>query len=150
MSSQRHRCDIWKVAEQCGVRLVDPDRHAWRERRPRECYAKKTLKKIGQRHGEPHLALALRLIVETDGNAAELFSETIQAVSAVLANPAIEARGGELFDRFDEISLADIRRQAKALAMGLPLAHVIRVLLAIKLHGDVHHDKLGLLSGSVA
>ncbi|TPJ60840.1 hypothetical protein [Mesorhizobium sp. B2-6-1] len=129
----KHRCDIWRVAEQCGVRLVDPDAHAWRQRRPRECYAKKTLKKIGQRHGEAHLALTLRLIVETYENAAELYSETIQAVSSLVANPAIEARGGALFEQFDRISLAEIRHQARQLALGLPLAHVMRVLLAVRL-----------------
>ncbi|TPM19791.1 hypothetical protein [Mesorhizobium sp. B2-3-6] len=129
----KHRCDIWRVAEQCGVRLVDPDAHAWRQRRPRECFAKKTLKKIGQRHGEAHLALTLRLIVETYGNAAELYSETIQAVSSLVANPAVEARGGALFEQFDLISLAEIRHQARQLALGLPLAHVMRVLLAVRL-----------------
>lgn len=129
----KHRTDIWRVAEQCGVRLVDPDAHAWRQRRPRECFAKKTLKKIGQRHGEAHLALTLRLIVETYGNAAELYSETIQAVSSLVANPAIEARGGALFEQFDRISLGEVRHQAKMLGVGLPLAHVMRVLLAVRL-----------------
>jgi hypothetical protein len=138
----KHRTDIWRVAEQCGVRLVDPDAHAWRrERRPRECFAKKTLKKIGQRHGEPHLALTLRLIVETYGNATELYSETIQAVSALLADPAIEARGGALFDQFDRISLAELRRNAKSLSVGLPLTHVMRVLLAIRLQDDIRDGK---------
>lgn len=129
----KRRCDIWRVAEQCGVRLVDPDAHAWRQRRPRECFAKKTLKKIGQRHGEAHLALTLRLIVETYGNAAELYSETIQAVSSLVANPSIEARGGALFEQFDRISLAEIRHQARSLEAGLPLTHVMRVLLAVRL-----------------
>jgi hypothetical protein len=136
----KHRCDIFKVAEQCGVKLCDPARHGWSARRPRECYAKKTLKKIGQRHGEAHLALTLRLIVETRGNAAELYSETVQAVSAVVVNPAIEAYGGRLFDEFDCISLADIRDQAKMLAVSLPLAHIMRVLLAIRLRERFGRD----------
>ncbi|MER8615988.1 hypothetical protein NKG99_03905 [Mesorhizobium sp. M1409] len=136
----KHRCDVWRVAEQCGVRLVDPDAHAWRQRRPRECFAKKTLKKIGQRHGEAHLALTLRLIVETCGNAAELYSETIQAVSTLVANPSIEARGGALFEQFDRISLAEIRHQAKVLDVGLPLAHVMRVLLAVRLADGIVDD----------
>lgn len=135
----KHRCDIWRVAEQCGVRLVDPDAHAWRERRPRECYAKKTLKKIGQRHGEAHLALTLRLIVETSGNAAELYSETIQAVSALLENPSIEARGGALFDQFDRISLGEVRHQARMLSglSDLSLLQVMRVLLAVRLTSGI-------------
>lgn len=146
----KHPCDIFKVADQCGVKLLRPDTHAWRQRKPRECYAKKTLKRIGRRHGEPHLALTLRLIVETDGNAAELYSETIQAISAVLANPAIEGRGGALFDQFDGIDLADIRRQAKALAVGLPLAHVMRVMLAIKLQDAGRDDRISQFRGTAA
>ncbi|WP_189555070.1 hypothetical protein, partial [Mesorhizobium sp. M1C.F.Ca.ET.204.01.1.1] len=97
----KHRTDIFKVAEQCGIRLLKPADHRPLHRRPRECFAKKTLKKIGQRHGEAHLAMTLRLIVETRDNATELYSETIQAISALLENPAIEARGGALFDQFD-------------------------------------------------
>jgi hypothetical protein len=129
----KHRCDIFKVAEQCGVKLLKPADHRPLRRRARECFAKKTLKRIGQRRGEAHLALTLRLIVETGDNAAELYSETIQAISAVLENPAIEARGGRLFDEFDKIGLAEIRHQAKMLAVGLPLTHVMRVLLAVRL-----------------
>ncbi|CAM5657563.1 hypothetical protein MAUB1S_11442 [Mycolicibacterium aubagnense] len=143
-------CDIFKVADQCGVKLLRPDTHAWRQRKPRECYAKKTLKRIGRRHGEPHLALTLRLIVETEGNAAELYSETIQAVSAVLLNPAIEARGGELFEQFDRIDLAWTRRQAKALAIGLPLAHVMRVLLAVRLQDVGSNGKISESQGTAA
>lgn len=140
----RHRCDIFRVAEQCGVKLQRPDAHGWRRHRlPRECYAKKTLKKIGQRHGEAHLALTLRLIVETRGNATELYSETIQAVSALLENPAVEARGGALFDQFDGIELAEIRQQAKTLSTGLPVAHVMRVLLAIRLQDGTMPEFLG-------
>ncbi|PWJ93550.1 hypothetical protein C8D77_101229 [Mesorhizobium loti] len=136
----RHRCDIFKVAEQCGIRLLHPADHRPLHRRPRECFAKKTLKKIGQRHGEAHLALTLRLIVETYGNAAELYSETIQAVSALVANPSIEARGGALFEQFDRISLGEVRHQAKGLAVGLPLAHVMRVLLAVRLSDGIVRD----------
>ncbi|TJV51142.1 MAG: hypothetical protein E5Y01_16270 [Mesorhizobium sp.] len=133
----KHRCDIFKVADQCGVKLLRPDALGWRRvRQPRECFAKKTLKKIGQRHGEAHLALTLRLIVETRDNATELYSETIQAISALLENPAIEARGGRLFEHFDNIALAEIRREAKMLGLRLPLAHVMRVLIAMRLHCD--------------
>lgn len=142
----RHRCDIFRVAEQCGIRLLKPADHRPLHRRPRECFAKKTLKKIGQRHGEAHLALALRLIVETRGNADQLYSETIQAISALLANPAIEARGGALFDQFDAIDLADVRRQAKSLAVGMPLSHVMRVLLAIRLHDTSHTSGHGVVA----
>lgn len=144
----KHRTDIFKVAEQCGVRLLKPDALGWRRvRLPRECFAKKTLKKIGQRHGEAHLALTLRLIVETRDNATELYSETIQAVSALLENPAIEARGGVLFEQFDRIALAKIREEAKHLGLRLPLAHVMRVLIAVQLRD---HDTIARDRGAAA
>lgn len=140
-----HPCDVWKVAEQCGVKLLRPADHRPNRRRPRQCFAKKTLKKIGQRHGEDHLALTLRLIVETEGNAAELYSETIQAVSGMLANEEIAARGGALFDEFDAIDLGEMRRRAKAMRCGLPLAHIMRVLLAIRLHRDPQGGMLAMM-----
>lgn len=144
---KHHRTDIFKVAEQCGIRLLKPADHRPLHRRPRECFAKKTLKKIGQRHGEAHLALTLRLIVETRDNATELYSETIHAVSALLENPAIEGRGGALFDQFDRIALAEVRRDAKALGLRLPLAHVMRVLIATQLRD---HDTIARDRGSAA
>lgn len=137
MARQKHPCDVWKVAGQCGVRLLEPVKHRPGDRRPRDCFAKRTLKKIGQRHGEAHLALVLRLIVETDGNAGELYRETLQAISALLAADTILAdRGGALFDQFDAIDLGRVRRRAKALALGVPVAQVMRVLLALQLHAD--------------
>ncbi|TGP28218.1 hypothetical protein EN875_032185 [Mesorhizobium sp. M2D.F.Ca.ET.232.01.1.1] len=143
----KHRTDIFKVAEQCGIRLLKPADHRPLHRRPRECFAKKTLKKIGQRHGEAHLALTLRLIVETRDNATELYSETIQAVSSILENPAIESRGGALFDEFDRIALAEIRRDARQLGLRLPLSHVMRVLIAMQLQV---HDRIASDRGSAA
>ncbi len=140
-------CDIFKVASQCGIRLLDPIHHR-QHRKPRECFAKKTCKKIGQRYGEPHLAITLRLIVETNGNAAELYAETIQAISGLLAtSPALIERGGALFDEFDAISLGEVRRKARALALGMPASHVMRVMLAMRLHQDRQGDMLALMVG---
>jgi hypothetical protein len=140
-------CDIFKVASQCGIRLLDPIYHR-QHRKPRECFAKKTLKKIGQRHGEAHLAITLRLIVETKGNAAELYSETIQAISGLLVtNPHLVERGGKLFDELDEISLGETRRLARALTLGLPASHVMRVMLALRLHREPQGDMLALMKG---
>ena len=146
----RHRCDIFRVAEQCGIRLLRPADHRPLRRRPRECFAKKTLKKIGQRNGEAHLALALRVIVETRDNATELYSETIQAVSALLEDPAIEGRGGALFDQFDQIALAEVRRDARALGLRLPLAHVMRVMIAMRLRDATAIDTIPQERGNAA
>ncbi|WP_127524602.1 hypothetical protein [Mesorhizobium sp. Z1-4] len=134
----RHPCDIHKIADKCGVRLLDSNGpHRFDPRRPKVCFAKGTLRRIGQANGEGHLALVLRLIVETEGNAGELYRDTLQAVSALLlAHPGIVDRGTALFDQFDAIDLADMRRKAKALAKGLRVSQVMYILIALELHQD--------------
>jgi hypothetical protein len=129
--------DIYRVAEQCGVKLLDTADARPGPRRQRECFAKRTLRRIGRDNGEAHLALVLRLIVETEGNAAELGRETLMAISSLLAvDPSLEARGGALFDAFDRISLAGVRTEAKAMAVGLPISKTMRVLLAQRLQQE--------------
>ena len=87
-----HPCDIYRVARQCGVILRESVDHSPTSRRPRECYTKATLRDIGRAHGEAHLALVLRLIVET-GNASELHAATLLAVSGVLLNGQVMIDG---------------------------------------------------------
>ncbi len=127
-----HRCDIHRVARQCGVKLFDGGRVYKSVRGAGECFSPATLRRIGRAHGEGHLALVLRLIVETEGNAKELFAETLWAVSELICNrPDLLDRGTALFDAFDGIDLAGLRRQAKTMQCGLPPGHVMRVLLAM-------------------
>ncbi len=72
----------------------------------------------------------LRLIVETKDNAAELYAETISALSALMEfDPMLAERGGELFDLFDEIDLKSIRERARAMRSGVPVSHIMRVLI---------------------
>ena len=135
--SSRHRCDIHRVARQCGVRLRDGSRCYRAIRRAGECYSPATLRRIGRRHGAAHLALVLRLIVETDDNATALYGETLHAVSELLNHrPDLIERGVALFDDFDGIDLNALRRQARAMACGLPVSHVMRILLIQKLSGQ--------------
>ena len=71
-------------------------------RKDRECFSPATLRRIGKAHGEAHLALVLRLIVETEGNAKELYAETMGAISSVLdCDPSLIERGSALYDAFD-------------------------------------------------
>jgi len=44
-------------------------------------------------------------------------------------------RGGVLFEAFDSINLAGIRRRAQQMRCGLPHGHVMRVLLSQELTG---------------
>jgi hypothetical protein len=96
-------CDIYRVARQCGVRLHDSADNRTTGRRAGDCFCKPTLRTIGRRHGEAHLALCLRLIVET-GNGGELHAGTISAISIILQSGMVEI-GASLFDRLDGIDL---------------------------------------------
>jgi ABC-type tungstate transport system permease subunit len=64
-------------------------------------------------HGEAHLAIVLRLIVETKGNAAELHAATIKAVSAVVDSGLVDVDGA-LFEAMDGIDLRKLRLWSQA------------------------------------
>lgn len=106
-------CDIYRVARQCGVILREASDHSPTSRRPRECFCKPAVRRIGRAHGEAHLAMCLRLIVESNGNAGELYAETLSAVSMMLASGLVEIDGA-LFEAFDAIDLGELRRWAHA------------------------------------
>lgn len=98
------------LCRSAGVRLVGKDRRC----RPGESRARQTIRRLALRHGDEHVRLVLRLIVESRNNRTELHAETIMAMSAViLANPAWEARSG-LMDAMDRIELGPLRQRAKA------------------------------------
>lgn len=135
----RHPCDIHRIARQCGVRLYDGGRTYHSNRAGGSCFSPATLRRIGRAHGSAHLALVLRLVVETTGNEKELYSETLLAISALLQHqPDLIERGAALFDAFDTIDLADLRQSARTMRCGLPAAHVMRILLHQALHPS--HD----------
>ncbi|WP_442583137.1 hypothetical protein ACSBOB_14755 [Mesorhizobium sp. ASY16-5R] len=107
-------CDIHKIAQQCGVHLVEPkDYRADAHRPPGMCASKGTLKEIGIAHGEAHLALVLRLFTET-GNGLALFSDALKAVSAVVLSGRVDVDGA-LFEAFDQVNLLELRKWATAL-----------------------------------
>lgn len=125
-----HLCD------QLSIRIV-PFR---RRRRGKQTHARRHMWKILKRHGEGHLVFVLRTIVETKNNAAELWSETIQAVSdVVLARPEWAATGGRWLEAFDSIELGQIRAEAKT--MGWPKRQCIRVLLLMRLQAFFNASK---------
>ncbi|RUW19194.1 hypothetical protein [Mesorhizobium sp. M4B.F.Ca.ET.013.02.1.1] len=103
-------CDVFKVAGQCGIRILNPDQHYAMESRGRVCFAPRTLKRIGRAHGEDHLRLVLRLIVESEGNAQALQGEVIAAVSNVVLSGLVEIRA----DLLDNLDLEQLRVWAHA------------------------------------
>lgn len=106
---------VYKVTRPMGITIMDSWEHSPTMTRPKHCFCMPTLQKV-IRHGEPHLTMVLRLIVETKDNATELMAATITAISELLlAMPWLVERGLSLFDAFDRIDLAALRRRAKAI-----------------------------------
>lgn len=112
--SSKHPCDVHRVAEQCGVRILKPELHGALGGKPKVCFCPKTLKRIGQVHGADHLRLVLRLIVESTGNSAELQMDTITAVSSVVLSGVVEVRA----EMFDDIDLGQVRTWAQSVKPG--------------------------------
>lgn len=129
----RERCDIFRVADRCNIRLFDRRLHSPRGRKARECYCKPTLRRIGRRYGEIHLIQTIRLIVET-GNATELYAETISAVSAVVASGLVQVDGA-LFDAFDKINLGELRLWASVVKPGCSTGETMAAVLLHRFAG---------------
>lgn len=107
--------NVLKVTRGLGIKVLDAREHSPTMVRPKHCFCMPTLQKV-VRHGEAHLTFVLRLIVETTGNATELRAATITAISELLqVMPWLVERGLRLFEEFDLIDLAALRRRAKAI-----------------------------------
>ena len=107
--------NVLKVTRALGIKVLDAREHSPTMVRPKHCFCMPTLQKVVA-NGEDHLTMVLKLIIETRGNAAELWAATITAISGLLlAMPWLEHRGLDLFDQFDRIDLAALRRRAKAI-----------------------------------
>lgn len=72
------------------------------------------MRRLVAKYGEGHLLFVLRAICWSRNNTAELWSETILAVSDIVLDfpEWAEARAGEFMEAFDRIDLSKIRREA--------------------------------------
>lgn len=122
-----NQCDLFRVADQVGIRLLRPDQR--RGDRPRECFCKSTLRQLGREHGEQHLRLVLRLVVESAGNAAALQADVIRAVSSVVLSELVEIRA----DMLDEIDLLQLRAWAARVRPGCSTGETIAAALLWRL-----------------
>jgi hypothetical protein len=146
----RHPCDVYRVARQCGVVLRDSFEHSPTSRRPKECFCKPTLKKIGRSEGEGHLLLVLQLMVGTRTNSLELYADMIKAVSSLLVrNPHLVKRPTLLQD-FDAIDLGSLRRKADGMNVGIATTHVLRVLLSLRFYAPMQGDLLDWMEREAA
>lgn len=140
-----HRCDIYKVARQCGVKLFDGHLHSPTSRKPFECYCKPTVREIGRDHGEDHLKLVFMLMTGTKANAAELFSDMLKAVSSLLIeNPAL-VKSPTLTKDFDAIDLGSLRRKIKAMRMPVENWKALYVLVSVRFYKPIQGDLLEII-----
>lgn len=122
--------DIHKVIRPLGIRLVDVSEHSPTMDRRKVCACRRTLRKLINAHGEGHLSLVLKLIVQSEGNSTELYRDTILAVSGLIASfPEIEAMP-TLFDWMDELDLHDMRWKAKDTRV-YPVHKAMQTLLVV-------------------
>lgn len=89
-----------------------------------------TIDKMIHEHGEGHTIFVLRTIAETEGNADELVSYTIEAVSRLVRyHPQWTDRGLEWFEAFDRIDLKAIRDLCRQNIKIVPMAVGINTIV---------------------
>lgn len=140
-----HRCDIYKVARQCGVKLFDGHKHSPTSRKAFECYCKPTVRDIGREHGEDHLKLIFMLMTGTRANAAELFADMIKAVSAILVENPELVKSPTLTKDFDAIDLGSLRRKIKAMHMPVENWKALYVLISVRFYRPIQGDLLDMI-----
>jgi hypothetical protein len=109
-----------------GIKLVP----VYRRRAAAQSHARGTMHEIRNQHGDGHLIFVLRCIRQTRNNRDELWSETIGAVSDILAQRddwAME-RPSDVLTAFDTISLGVLRGKAVA-RRPWPVRHSLRTLI---------------------
>jgi hypothetical protein len=98
------------------VRVIEP--HVTRVPGSTKCG--RVLDRILEKHGEEHVTLLLRTIMESENNRMALVEPVIWAMSDVmLANPRWPDKGMKWLEAFDTIDLCDVWARAKE-ANGAP------------------------------
>lgn len=143
--SGAHRCDIYKIARQCGVKLFDGAKHSPTSRRPYECFCKPTVREIGQSHGEAHLKLVFMLMTGTRVNALELYADMMKAVSAILIENPDLVKSPSLTRDFDAIDLGSLRRKVKAMRMPVENWKALYVLISVRFYKPIQGDLLDMI-----
>ncbi|HRO25321.1 MAG TPA: hypothetical protein PLR07_13620 [Promineifilum sp.] len=97
---------------------------------PLRTKAGQTLRRMLLDHGEGHVIITLRTIVESSGNDRALTASGIQGVSdLVLAHPSWPDRGLAWIEAFDHIDLVDLATKAKANRAAVPKRQAMAAML---------------------
>ena len=109
-----------------------PSREAQR-RGPRSTCCGNFVERLIKKHGRPHVTIVLRTIVESIGNESELIADVIGGISdLVRTHPRWVNLGLAFIEAFDAISLAQVRKTAKATGVQ-PLRDAIMTLVCVEL-----------------
>jgi hypothetical protein len=113
-----------------------------RLRGPRSTCCGNIVERLIRSRGVEHATIVLRTIVESQGNESELIADIICAISdTVRVHPRWVGLGLQWLEAFDQISLAQIRKTAKATG-AQPLRNAIMTLLCLKLEEILGPSKL--------
>jgi len=132
--------DALKLFEQLEIKYIPCSEI--RCRGPMSTCCGKFVQRLIKKHGLPHATIVLRTIVESEGNQAELIADTIGAVSDLVRTHARWVNLGLAFiEAFDAISLAQVRKTAKATGVQ-PLRDAIMTLVCVELEKILGPSKL--------
>jgi hypothetical protein len=113
-------------------------------RSPGQTCAAQTMQRILEEHGEGHLILTLRTILESGNNRLELVAPTLWAVSdIILAHPTWTETGLAFIEAFDAIDLSDLRSRAKANRRAVAPRKAIATMLFEHLRPVFESDQQG-------
>lgn len=97
---------------------------------PMRTKASATLRRLLVQHGEGHLIITLRTIVESAGNDRSLIAPVIWGVSdLVLAHPSWPDHGLAWIEAFDDIDLIELAEVAKANRKAVPKREAMAAML---------------------
>jgi hypothetical protein len=97
---------------------------------PLRTKAGQTLRRMLLDHGDGHVIITLRTIVESSGNERALTASGIQGVSdLVLAHPSWPDHGLAWIEAFDNIDLMDLAKMAKANRKAVPKREAMAAML---------------------
>jgi hypothetical protein len=111
---------VLEICAELGLEIIPTKQRSRRG----QTKAESVLHAIYEDHGEGHLVLLLRTLLETEGNAVHVNDFVLRGLSDVmLAHPEWPQKGLAWLEAFDCIDLGQIRAQAKASRRVLPQRH---------------------------
>ncbi|MEH2565673.1 hypothetical protein [Bradyrhizobium sp. AZCC 2289] len=111
-----------KICAELGLEILPTNKKPG----PGQTTAGATLHAIYRGHGEGHLIMLLRTLLESEGGSEHVNEFTLMGISDVmLAHPEWPSKGLAWLEAFDKVDLGDIREQARRNRQAVPQRHGI-------------------------